>query len=154
MKVLFKKIKKHHNIARRHLHRDLKIRLAYFAVIFFVMISLISYNVFENEIGIFLASVGFLIGIGIGIATGRISSVHWHPENKKVVSRMDKMGVSFLLPYLLFTLFRERILEHWFRGVLLTAFTSSLIAGIMLGRIGFLIFRIEKTLKEEGITVS
>lgn len=118
------------------------------------MVSLISYNIFENEIGLFLVCVGFILGVGIGLASGRVFSVRWQEEDAKIVYRIDKIGMFFLIPYLLFTLFRGKILEYWFHGVLLTAFTSSLVAGIMLGRIVYLFLRIEKTLKKEGISIT
>lgn len=118
------------------------------------MIVLISYNIFENEIGFFLAIIGFILGVGIGLASGRVFSVRWHQEDLKVVSRMDKIGIMFLIPYLIFTFYRERILTFWFHGPLLSAFTFSLIAGIMLGRIMYLFFHIKKTLAVEGISFS
>lgn len=141
-------------MARRHLDKKLIFRLAIFIGIFFVMIVLISFNVFENKIGLLLASTGLVLGIGIGLASGRVFTIRWHQEDLKVVSRMDKIGFMFLVPYIVFSLFREKILMYWFHGVLLTAFTFSLIAGIMLGRIMYLFFHIKKTLAGEGISFS
>lgn len=141
-------------MARRHLDKKLIFRLAIFIAIFLVMVVLISVNVFENKIGILLAGTGLVLGVCIGLASGRVFSIRWNQEDLKVVSRMDKIGIFFLVPYLIFTFLRERILEYWFHGVLLTAFTFSLIAGIMLGRIMYLFFHIKKTLKEEGLYIS
>lgn len=141
-------------MAKRHLDKKLIIRLAIFIGIFLVMVVLISLNVFENKIGILLAGTGLVLGVGVGLASGRVFSIRWNQEDLKIVSRMDKIGIFFLVPYLFFTFFRERILEYWFHGVLLTAFTFSFIAGIMLGRIMYLFFHIKKTLKEEGLYIS
>ena len=135
----------------KNLDKILIFRLAYFALFFLVTIALITYNVFGNKIGILLAILGFSAGMFIGIATGRVFSVRWHKKNEQVIATIDKIGWIILVPYLIFTIFRQEILEHWLKGNLLTSFTFSLLAGIMLGRVIYLVSNIIKTLQEEGV---
>ena len=153
MRRILNNIKEHHDVARKHLDKKLFLRVVIFIIIFIVMVGLIIFNVFENKIGILLASFGFLLGYTIGTLTGRVFKIRWNKKDKKVIARIDVLGFFILIPYLIFTFYRDQILENWLHGVLLTAFTFSLLAGIMLGRVVYLFSHIKKTLGDRGISV-
>ncbi|MES2416219.1 MAG: hypothetical protein V4504_00760 [Patescibacteria group bacterium] len=151
MKRILNNIKEHHTFAKKHLDKSLFFRVMIFIIIFLIMAGLIIFNVFENKIGIFLASIGLVVGFVVGILTGRAFKIRWNQNEKKVIARIDVLGFIILVPYTIFSIYRERILENWLHGVLLTAFTFSFLAGVMLGRVIYLFIHIKRTLEDRGI---
>jgi len=61
--------------------------------------------------------------------------IHWHDERAKVVSRFDTIGIFVMLLYVAFSVSRTWLFGHWIHGSVLTAFTYSILAGVMIGRI-------------------
>ncbi|MFH1048751.1 MAG: hypothetical protein V1732_03750 [Patescibacteria group bacterium] len=144
------KINEHH--LKKHIDRKLFNRLRIFFVIVVILVGLMLYDVFEGILGVNLAFGGFIPGLLIGFFASRIFLIHWHEESAKVVSRMDAIGVIILLCYIFFALSRAWIFEHWIHGAALTAFTFSIMGGIMLGRLLGMRLNIKKILSDRGIS--
>lgn len=138
-------------IARQHVHRKLIYRLRMFVVIFVVMMGIIIYDIISQIIGFPLAVSGISLGIITGYLAGRISNIVWHEETSKVVARMDTMGFVFLALYLSFSISRRWIFGHWIHGATLTAFSFSMAAGIMAGRLWSTRSQIRNVLKDQGL---
>lgn len=146
--------KKRHSkraIARKHLDKKLLFRLYLFVVIFLVMMVILTYDIFLHTIGFMLAAGGLGLGIIIGFISGRIFVTKWHEETNKIVTRIDEIGVVVLVFYFLFAFFRNKIIGYWLHGPILTAFSFSLIAGVMLGRLLSTIRSIRNILSARGI---
>ncbi len=93
---------------------------------------------------------GFILGYPIGLSVKRMHLLSWDAETNKAVMRMDRIGIAILVIYLLFVLFRRWIFSYWLQGHALTAFTFSVAAGAILGRLFSLRKRVRQILKEEG----
>lgn len=145
------KIKEHH--PKKHIDRKLYNRLKIFVIIVIILASLMLYDVREGILSVHLALGGFVLGIAIGFFVSRMFLIHWHEESAKVASRMDAIGVVILLGYLSFAFSRSWIFAHWIHGVALTAFTFSILAGIMLGRLLGMRLNIRKVLSSRGISL-
>ena len=111
---------------------------------------MVIYEVSHNYIAGFLAVGGFVLGYLIGLSVKRMHLLSWDAETNKAVTRMDRIGIAILVIYLLFVIFRRWIFSYWLQGHALTAFTFSVAAGAILGRLFSLRKRIRQILKKEG----
>lgn len=150
-KKFFDILKLEDHPSKMHIDRKLIFRLRIFLVIVLVLTCLMLYDVLQGIIDIQLAFGGFLLGLFLGFIASRMFIIHWHEDNAKVVSRLDAIGVTILLFYMVISLSRTWIFEHWIHGSTLTAFTFSILAGIMLGRLLGMLFKIRTILLDRGI---
>lgn len=151
-KVLnFLNIKEHP--AKKHIDRKLIFSMRIFYVIGIILTGLMLYDVLEGIIGIELSLGGFLLGLFLGLIATRMFIIHWHEERAKVVSRFDTIGIFVLLFYVAFSASRAWLFGHWIHGYVLTAFTYSILAGIMIGRIAGMRLKIKNILSEQSISV-
>ncbi len=150
----FKRIKNSLNINERpmkkHIDRKLIFRIRIFYVIGIILTGLMLYDIFEDTIGIELSLGGFLLGLFIGVIATRMFIIHWHEERAKVVSRFDTIGIIIMLLYVIFSISRSWLFGHWLHGSTLTAFTYSILAGIMIGRIAGMRLKIRSILSEQS----
>lgn len=132
-------------------HRKLLFRLRRLAIIFIIITAILIYEISQHYIAGYLAWFGFLLGILIGLLIGRrMHNISWDAETNKAVTKMDRLGIIILILYILFAISRHWILSHWLQGYALTAFSLSIAAGGMLGRLWTTRQRIRQVLKEEG----
>jgi len=152
----FKKISYFLNIkehpAKKHIDRKLIFRIRIFYVIGIILTGLMLYDVLEGIIGIELSLGGFLLGLFLGFLATRMFIIHWHEERAKVVSRLDTIGIIVMLIYMTFSLSRAWFFGHWIHGSVLTAFTYSILAGIMIGRIVGMRLKIKNILSGQFIS--
>jgi len=111
------------------------------------------YDVLEGIIGIELSLGGFILGLFLGFIATRMFIIHWHEERAKVVSRFDTIGIFVILFYVAFSASRTWLFGHWIHGPILTAFTYSILAGIMIGRIAGMRLKMKNILSEQCISV-
>ncbi|MGB8217763.1 MAG: hypothetical protein WCE94_10730 [Candidatus Methanoperedens sp.] len=135
--------------AKKHIDRKLIFRIRIFYVIGIILTGLMLYDVLEGIIGIELSLGGFLLGLFIGFIATRMFIIHWHEERAKVVSRLDTIGIIIMLFYVAFSVSRAWFFGHWIHGSVLTAFTYSILAGIMIGRIAGMRIKIKNILSEQ-----
>ena len=148
--VNFLKIKEHP--AKKHIDRKLIFRIRIFYVIGIILTGLMLYDVLEGIIGFELSIGGFLLGLFLGFLATRMFIIHWHEERAKVVSRLDTIGIIVMLIYMTFSLSRAWFFGHWIHGSVLTAFTYSILAGIMIGRIVGMRLKIKNILSGQFIS--
>ena len=118
-----------------------------------LLTGLMLYEVLEGIIGFELALGGFLLGLFLGFIATRMFIIHWHDERAKVVSRFDTIGIFIMLLYVAFSVSRAWFFGHWIQGSVLTAFTYSILAGVMIGRIVGMRLKIKNILSEQFISV-
>ena len=147
----FLNIKEHP--AKKHIDRKLIFRIRIFYAICIILTGLMLYEVLEGIIGIELSLGGFLLGLFLGFLATRMFIIHWHDERAKVVSRFDTIGIIIMLLYVAFSASRTWLFGHWIHGSVLTAFTYSILAGIMIGRIVGMCLKIKNILSEKSISV-
>src|SRR5665811_712188 len=139
--------------AKKHIDRKLIFRIRIFYVIGIILTGLMLYDVLEGIIGIELSLGGFLLGVFLGFIATRMFIIHWHDEKAKVVSRLDTIGIVIMLLYAAFSASRAWLFGHWIHGSVLTAFTYSILAGVMIGRIVGMRWKIKNILSEQSISV-
>ncbi len=125
-------------------------RLRIFFFILCAMIFVSIYQIFVSDIHFLWVCLSVVLGIAVGLVAGRMFSIEWHEEQKVVVGRLDLIGGIVLVLYILFSIARHSIFEHWFTGAKLSAFTLCFVDGAMLGRITSMRFHIKKVLREQG----
>ncbi|MEO6327889.1 MAG: hypothetical protein ABIO55_03115 [Ginsengibacter sp.] len=132
-------------------HKKLLFRLRRLAVIFLIITGVLIYELSHDYIAGYMAAAGFILGFLIGLLVShRMHNISWDSETTKAVSKMDKVGIIILVVYILFAMGRKWIFGHWLEGYALTAFTLSVSAGGMLGRLWNTRQKVREILKKEG----
>ena len=135
----------------RFVHKKLIFRVRRLAVVFLIITGILIYEISQDYIAGYLAAAGFLIGLVIGIMVSRrMHNISWDTEATKAVTKMDTLGIIILIIYILFAVSRRWIFSHWLEGHALTAFTLSVSAGGMFGRLYYTRQKIREVLKKEG----
>jgi hypothetical protein len=115
--------------------RRLRMRLRIFGIIFLVMFVVVVVDFFRGTITAPLGLLGLAIGLVIGIIVSRMYRLSWSAQTNTVISRLDWLGVGILILYVVFALLRNQLFGSWIQGTYLAAFTLSISAGMMLGRV-------------------
>ncbi|MBC8053969.1 MAG: hypothetical protein H7Y13_12960 [Sphingobacteriaceae bacterium] len=142
--------KKTRELSKKHVNRRLIFKLRRLALVFFIITSIITYNILTGIIHPLLALTGIVIGFFIGSLLGRFSNIHWHEETGKVISKWNNITVAVLVIYLAFAFSKSWIFGHWLQGPILTVFSLSLASGVMTGRIISIRKQIRGILRERG----
>jgi hypothetical protein len=142
------------HIARKYVHKRLLVQLVIFAIVSVVLFGVVVFDVLQSNINLIWIALGIVVGLGVGLAAGRMFSIKWHEDTQKVVMGMDKMGFVVLALYILFRSFGDSFLSNYIHGPTLSAFTFSMLDGIMVGRLLSMYRSIEKILQEQHILKS
>ena len=135
----------------RYVHRKLLFRLRRLAIIFLLITGILIYEITHHYIAVYIAADGFMLGMVIGLLVARrMHNISWNAATSQAVTRMDRLGIVILVAYLVFAFSRRWIISHWLEGAALSAFSLSIAAGGMLGRLWTTRQRIRRILKEEG----
>ena len=137
--------------ARKFVQRKLAIRLRIFFFVFILLLGVIVYEISSNYISVTKAVMAFFIGALIGAAFTRRKKIFWEEETSLVIAKMDRIGIVLLAVYIPYLFFRHQWLAHWFYGHELTAFSFSLAAGSMAGRVLSMRTQIRQVLKRQKI---
>lgn len=123
---------------RRHSHhidKRLRFRLRLYFLISAMLIALLIYNVFRGTLRLDLGVLGLSAGIMLGVISSRMYHISWHHNAKKVVSRLDMFGIGILVLYIVFEIFREKIVGYFTHDVQVGTVGFAVLAGIMFGRV-------------------
>lgn len=120
---------------RPHLHKYLRIRLGIYLGISASVGAFVVYNAVRNTIPGIFAVVGVVIGLAIGFAASRIHKISWDEKVSKAIARVDAFGVVVLILYILFEIFREKIVGRFVDEADVTVTSFSILAGMMYGRV-------------------
>lgn len=134
-------------MALKHMDKKLRRRIRMFFVIIFIIACVLGYELFMGEVTLVNIILGIIIGGLVGLVLGRMFKIYWHPEDKKVVGRLDVIGIGALFFYILFAIYREEIFAHYVDASHLRGFVFSTVAGVMIGRILTMGFHIKKVIK-------
>ncbi len=99
------------------------------------MFGVVLYEIFQNTLPLEFAAVGILVGIVVGIITARMYHLLWNHDAKKIVSRLDMLGIMILVTYIVFAIFRTKLISYFVQGPVVGAISFSIIAGMMIGRV-------------------
>jgi hypothetical protein len=123
---------------RKHVHhidKKLKFRLRLYALISLVMLGIVLYEIFINILPLPFAVTGIVIGLFLGIISARMYHLSWNHDAKKIVSRLDVIGTSILVLYIIFAIVRSRLIGYFVAAPMVGAVGFSITAGIMIGRV-------------------
>lgn len=137
--------------AKQYVERKLLRRLRIFFVVFMVLASVIIYEVSQDYLEGSACVGAIMLGMLIGAVFVRRKRIYWEEETATIIARMDKIGIAMLVIYILFAVSRHIFLHNWLHGRQLTAFSLSLTAGAMLGRLLSIRSQIRQILKDRKI---
>ncbi len=137
--------------AKQFVERKLIRRLWRFFVIFIILAGVIIYEVSQDYIEGSACVGAMMLGMLIGAVFVRRRRIYWEEETSTIIARMDRIGIAMLVIYVLFAVSRHVFLHNWLHGRQLTAFSLSLTAGAMLGRLLSMRSQIRQILKERKI---
>lgn len=142
-----KSIKPH----KKHIDKALQRRLYLYFGIAVILIAILIGNVARGALRLDLGILGLLAGIGIGIIASRMFHTSWNTDTEKVVSRLDAFGICVLVFYILFEVFRERIVGFFTHNIQVGTVGFAVLAGVMFGRVLGTRGKIMVVLKEQKI---
>lgn len=137
--------------AKQHVERKLILRLRLFLVVFLLLVGIIAYEVHRAYLPAAACIGAMMMGVLVGALFVRRKRIYWEEETARVIARMDRIGIVLLIAYIIFAILRHWLLHSWLRGNELTAFTLSLAAGAMFGRLLSIRSQIRQILKEKNI---
>jgi membrane protein required for beta-lactamase induction len=98
-----------------------------------------------------LVGAGLIGGVVVGVVVSRMYRLDWDHSAREVVSRIDRVGALVLALYLVFAITRSWLLGQWVQGAALGPVSLSVVAGIMLGRVGGMSHGIRGILRDVGV---
>ena len=136
---------------RHHVDKKLQTRLRLYFLISVVLVCIAIYEVVTGVVGIAIALLSLIAGVGLGILTARMYHLSWDHDAKKIISRLDLFGIIILALYILFAIFRTKIIGHFIHGPAVGGASLSIVAGIMVGRVIGTRGKIAKILREQKV---
>ena len=134
-----------------HVDKKLRFRLRLYALISLVMLGIVLYEIFIKILPLKFAGIGILVGLTIGIISARMYHLSWDKDAKKIVSRLDIIGIIILVFYLAFVIVRSRLIGIFVAAPVVGAVGFSITAGVMIGRVVGTRNAIMEILKEREI---
>ena len=126
-------------------------QLVIFCLVSIGLLTAVSYDALQGEIGLALVALGLGVGLVVGYAVARIFKLGWHQDTQKVVMSLDRMSFVLIGLYVAFRIFGEQLLGNYIHGAALTAFSFALLSGILIGRLVSIWSGVSRILKEQGI---
>lgn len=142
---------KHKKKITRHVDKKILMRARIYLLIFLIMVVLLVRDVLLDIIGVPTVLIALAFGLIVGIIASRMFHLSWSKDGKKVIARLDTLGISILVLYILFSIFRGDILMTFVHGPIVGAMSMALIAGSFLGQVIGMRNGIKGILQEEGI---
>jgi len=135
----------------QHIDKRLRFRLRLYFLIAVILIGVLIFNVIRGSLQLDFGIEGLVIGILLGVITSRMYHTSWNKDAKKVVSRLDVYGVLILILYVVFEIFREKIVGYFTHDVQVATVGFAVLAGIMLGRVIGTRGKIMRILREQKV---
>jgi uncharacterized protein (DUF697 family) len=118
-----------------HIDKKLRFRVRLYSLISLVMLGIVLYEIFIKILPLPFAVVGIFIGLFLGIISARMYHLSWNHDAKKIVSRLDTVGIIILVCYMAFVLIRSKLIGYFVAAPMVGAVGFSITAGIMIGRV-------------------
>jgi hypothetical protein len=131
-----------------YVHKGLKIRFAIYLALTLLLVAILIYRVIDSAVDLSLPLIGFGLGIIVGIIVTRIYKISWDEYVEQVIFRLDVYSIVLLILYILFEIFREKIVEHFVNGPAVALTSFALLAGALAGRVVGIRRKIRTTIEE------
>ncbi|MFE5837205.1 hypothetical protein [Arthrobacter sp. NPDC056493] len=123
-------------VARRHVDRKIRTRMRIFAVIFVVLLVVVIVELFLATPQAVPPAVAALVGgIAVGLVASRMFRLEWDRAARTVVGKLDILGGIILVAYILFSIFRSRIVALWVPADIVKLCSLAVMDGLMLGQV-------------------
>jgi len=99
------------------------------------MLGIVFYDTFTKTLPLVFAAFGILVGLFVGIFSSRMQHLSWDYDAKKIVSRLDIVGIIILICYMAFTIVKSKLIGIFVQGPVVGAVGFSITAGVMVGRV-------------------
>jgi hypothetical protein len=119
----------------RHIDKKLRFKVRLYSLISLVMLGIVLYEIFIKILPLYFAAFGIFIGLFLGIISARMYHLSWNHDAKKIVSRLDVIGIIILVFYMGFVIIRSRLIGYFVAAPMVGAVGFSTTAGIMIGRV-------------------
>lgn len=141
--------KNQNSIASMFMDKKLIRSLRILLLTILIMLILAIVNIIENPALWWYGMLGIFAGYIIGrMFFYRQKAIEFDEESLRVVSKMDWIGIMWLILSLSLDIGKKWVLSFWFPDYLVSVLGSSLIAGIMVGRLAKNIKQIKKLIKQ------
>lgn len=135
IKSLRKKRQENRAIIKTTSHKRLQRNLQILAAVYSILLLITIYHLFVSPVIWWQAALCIIIGLTVGILSSRMMKIDWDKDEEKVVGRMDIYGVIILALFILFEIFRSRIVELFAGGSSAGTLSLLLLAFTLCGRI-------------------
>ncbi|MEJ0001868.1 MAG: hypothetical protein WDN09_01635 [bacterium] len=139
------------NDLKDKVHKRLRMRVIIYFVISIVVLGVSIFHILKDGANAFLALVGLLVGIVIGTVVARMYKISWDKNAAQVISKFDAVGVIILVLYVVFEVFRSKIVGYFVHGPSVLAVSFAILAGIMYGRVFGIRGKVRQVFEEEGV---
>jgi FtsH-binding integral membrane protein len=133
---------------RKFTHQNLRIRIFVYFIIALIMVGVVVYDILTEKTTLTYSLMALVIGLIVGIVVSRMFRISWDKDAQMVISSLDTLGVIVLIIYFLLEIFRKQIAAYFFHSELTLSLTFAALAGIMIGRVIGMRFKVRKILEE------
>lgn len=134
-----------------HLHKNLRIRMGIYLAVAILVGGFVIYNAYKDDISGIYPAAGVAIGLLIGFIASRIHKVRWDETASKAIAKVDTFGAIILVLYILFEIFRRKIVGQFVDEANVTVTSFSILAGLMYGRVLGIRGSVKRLLEEKDI---
>ena len=121
---------------RQHIDRSIRIRVRIYSLIFLVVgVIVVAETVGQGLRAVLPVLACMAVGLVVGVAASRMFHLSWDAVSKRVIGRLDVVGGVILVLYVLFSVFRTRIIGFWFDGPVVGVAGLAALAGVMAGQV-------------------
>ena len=136
---------------RKHIDTKLRNRLRIYFLISVILLGVVIFEIVTGVVGLAYAILGIVIGMLLGFVSARMFHLSWDHDAKKIVSRLDLFGGVILVLYIIFAIFRSRLIGYFIHGPAVGGVSISIVTGIMIGRVIGTRGRIRQILSEQNV---
>lgn len=126
-------------------------RARIFGFVSLVFVFILGQDFFNGTISLAYLLGALIVGITVGMLASRMYHLSWDHDGKKVVGRLDAVGIVVLVLYILFAIFRKTLVGVVVHGPMIGTVTIAVMGGLFLGQILGIRNGVRGILKAEGI---
>lgn len=119
----------------KHLDKKLRFRLRIYFAVSIILLGVVVFEILTGRVSLYLAPIGLVIGVAVGVAAARMFLLSWDKDAKRVISRLDALGIIILVLYILSAIFRGKIIGDFVPRYYVSGTGLAIVAGIMIGRV-------------------
>ncbi len=142
---------KRHTISQKNISKKLRRRLQIYFFISIILFIVVCYEIIVHLVPFSFALIGIVVGTAIGFIAARMFHLSWNHDAQEIVSRLDLFGIGILILYIVFAIFRTKIIGHFVHGSSVGGISLSTANGVMIGRVLGTRGRIIKILREQKL---